>query len=102
MTTRIRCNIYYSGVPRDADLVRDDVRSTWRKRSQTGAECSPSPRTSDVKKGVEYVGVQRQSTGAAGQIENAQVSRSRRSIPLRSVTYRTAFHSLPAIRRTHH
>lgn len=58
----------------DADLVRDDVRDYV-----VGAFGDPSgvlivDETGDVKKGTATVGVQRQYTGTAGRIENAQVA----------------------------
>jgi SRSO17 transposase len=58
----------------DADLVRDDLRGYV-----LGAFADPNAvlicdETGDVKKGVQTVGVQRQYTGTAGRIENAQVA----------------------------
>jgi SRSO17 transposase len=58
----------------DADAVRDDLRDYV-----TGAFGDPNAilvldETGDVKKGVHSVGVQRQYTGTAGRIENAQVA----------------------------
>jgi SRSO17 transposase len=58
----------------DADAVRDDVRGYV-----LGAFADPGAvlvvdETGDVKKGGETVGVQRQYTGTAGRIENAQVA----------------------------
>lgn len=58
----------------DVDLVRDDLRGYV-----LGAFADPNAvlivdETGDVKKGVESVGVQRQYTGTAGRIENAQVA----------------------------
>jgi SRSO17 transposase len=57
----------------DADAVRDDVR-------EAAVECLGDTdamlvvdETGDLKKGVCSVGVQRQYTGTAGRIENAQV-----------------------------
>lgn len=58
----------------DTDGVRDDVRDYV-----TGALGDPDAvlvvdETGDLKKGVCTVGVQRQYTGTAGRIENAQVA----------------------------
>ncbi len=58
----------------DADAVRDDLRGYV-----TGAFGDPGgilvvDETGDVKKGTGTVGVQRQYTGTAGRIENAQVA----------------------------
>ncbi len=58
----------------DADLVRDDLRGYV-----TAAFAEPDAvlvvdETGDLKKGVHSVGVQRQYTGTAGRIENAQVA----------------------------
>lgn len=58
----------------DADAVRDDLRGYV-----TGAFADPGAvlvvdETGDLKKGAESVGVQRQYTGTAGRIENAQVA----------------------------
>jgi hypothetical protein len=58
----------------DADLVRDDLRGYV-----LGGFADPNAvlivdETGEVKKGVESVGVQRQYTGTAGRIENAQVA----------------------------
>jgi SRSO17 transposase len=62
----------------DADAVRDDLRD-YVADPVTGAFADANAvlivdETGDVKKGVETVGVQRQYTGTAGRIENAQVA----------------------------
>ena len=58
----------------DTDGVRDDLRDYV-----VGALGDPDAvlvvdETGDLKKGVHTVGVQRQYTGTAGRIENAQVA----------------------------
>jgi SRSO17 transposase len=61
----------------DADTVRDDVRAYLTE--QLGAEVDDDlvvlvvDETGDLKKGTSTVGVQRQYTGTAGKIDNAQV-----------------------------
>ncbi|MEV0217773.1 IS701 family transposase [Micromonospora sp. NPDC050695] len=57
----------------DADAVRDDVRSVVVARFGDPDAVLVVDETGDVKKGVHTVGVQRQYTGTAGRIENAQV-----------------------------
>jgi SRSO17 transposase len=57
----------------DADAVRDDIRAVAVKRLGTADAIPVVDETGDVKKGVHTVGVQRQYTGTAGRIENAQV-----------------------------
>jgi SRSO17 transposase len=58
----------------DADAVRDDLRGYVVDHfGETGAVLVVDE-TGDVKKGVHSVGVQRQYTGTAGRIENAQVA----------------------------
>jgi SRSO17 transposase len=57
----------------DADGVRDDVRSyVVAHLADPGAVLVDE--TGDVKKGTATAGVQRQYTGTAGRIENAQVA----------------------------
>jgi SRSO17 transposase len=58
----------------DADAVRDDLRgyvSAVLGDPQGVLVCDD---TGDLKKGVHSVGVQRQYTGTAGRVENAQVA----------------------------
>jgi SRSO17 transposase len=58
----------------DADAVRDDVRRAVIDRLGDPDGVLVVDETGDLKKGVHSVGVQRQYTGTAGRIENAQVS----------------------------
>lgn len=58
----------------DADAVRDDVRQVVIDRLGDPDGVLVVDETGDLKKGVHTVGVQRQYTGTAGRIENAQVS----------------------------
>nr|WP_200216355.1 IS701 family transposase [Micromonospora veneta] len=57
----------------DADAVRDDVRAVIVDRFGDPDAVLVVDETGDLKKGVHTVGVQRQYTGTAGRIENAQV-----------------------------
>jgi SRSO17 transposase len=57
----------------DADAVRDDVRKVVVDRFGDPDGVLVVDETGDLKKGVHSVGVQRQYTGTAGRIENAQV-----------------------------
>jgi len=57
----------------DADAVRDDVRRIVVDRLGDPDGVLVVDETGDLKKGVHTVGVQRQYTGTAGRIENAQV-----------------------------
>jgi len=57
----------------DADAVRDDVRRAVVDRLGDPDGVLVVDETGDLKKGVHTVGVQRQYTGTAGRIENAQV-----------------------------
>ncbi len=57
----------------DADAVRDDVRRVVVDRLGDPDGVLVVDETGDLKKGVHTVGVQRQYTGTAGRIENAQV-----------------------------
>ncbi|MGW5465110.1 IS701 family transposase [Streptomyces sp. NPDC003996] len=58
----------------DADAVRDDVRGYVVERLHDDQAVLVVDETGDVKKGTGTVGVQRQYTGTAGRIENAQVA----------------------------
>jgi SRSO17 transposase len=57
----------------DADAVRDDLRALIVDRLGDPDGVLVVDETGDLKKGVHTVGVQRQYTGTAGRIENAQV-----------------------------
>jgi len=57
----------------DADAVRDDLRGVIVGRFGDPDGVLVVDETGDLKKGVHSVGVQRQYTGTAGRIENAQV-----------------------------
>jgi SRSO17 transposase len=57
----------------DADAVRDDVRAIAVEHLGSQDAMLVVDETGDVKKGAHTVGVQRQYTGTAGRIENAQV-----------------------------
>ena len=58
----------------DADAVRDDVRGYVVEHLAEPEAVLVVDETGDLKKGVCTVGVQRQYTGTAGRIENAQVA----------------------------
>lgn len=58
----------------DADAVRDDLRGYVLDAFADPAAVLIVDETGDVKKGACSVGVQRQYTGTAGRIENAQVA----------------------------
>ncbi|MEV8562521.1 IS701 family transposase [Streptomyces sp. NPDC051917] len=58
----------------DADQVRDDVRAYVVEHLRDDQAVLVVDETGDVKKGTDTVGVQRQYTGTAGRIENAQVA----------------------------
>ena len=58
----------------DADGVRDDLRDYVIDAFGDPGAILVLDETGDVKKGVHSVGVQRQYTGTAGRIENAQVA----------------------------
>ncbi|MFG2386596.1 IS701 family transposase [Streptomyces avermitilis] len=58
----------------DADAVRDDVREYALEHLHDEGAVLVVDETGDVKKGTHTVGVQRQYTGTAGRIENAQVA----------------------------
>src|SRR4051812_15480832 len=57
----------------EADEVRDDVRQVVVDRLGDPDGVLVVDETGDLKKGLHSVGVQRQYTGTAGRIENAQV-----------------------------
>jgi len=57
----------------DADTVRDDVRGYVVEHLGHAHAVLVVDETGDLKKGTHTVGVQRQYTGTAGRIENAQV-----------------------------
>jgi SRSO17 transposase len=58
----------------DADGVRDDVRGYVIEHLGDPGAVLVIDETGDVKKGTATAGVQRQYTGTAGRIENAQVA----------------------------
>lgn len=58
----------------NADLVRDDVRGYVVEAFGDPDAVLIVDETGDLKKGRDSVGVQRQYTGTAGRIENAQVA----------------------------
>jgi SRSO17 transposase len=58
----------------DADAVRDDLRGYVIDAFAEDDAVLVVDETGDLKKGVHTVGVQRQYTGTAGRIENAQVA----------------------------
>jgi SRSO17 transposase len=58
----------------DADAVRDDLRSYVMDAFAEPDAVLVVDETGDLKKGEHSVGVQRQYTGTAGRIENAQVA----------------------------
>jgi SRSO17 transposase len=58
----------------DADGLRDDLRGYVTGHLGDPAAVLVVDETGDVKKGTATVGVQRQYTGTAGRIENAQVA----------------------------
>jgi SRSO17 transposase len=58
----------------DADGVRDDVRGYVVEHLGDPGAVLVADETGDVKKGAATAGVQRQYTGTAGRIENAQVA----------------------------
>jgi SRSO17 transposase len=58
----------------DHDAVRDDVRAYLAEHLGDPEAVLVIDETGDLKKGTTTVGVQRQYTGTAGRIENAQVA----------------------------
>jgi len=58
----------------DADAVRDDVRALLVEHLGEQAAVLVIDETGDLKKGSHTAGVQRQYTGTAGQVDNAQVA----------------------------
>lgn len=58
----------------DADAVRDDVRRYVVDELGDGSAVLILDDTGDLKAGTHTIGVQRQYTGTAGRIENAQVA----------------------------
>jgi SRSO17 transposase len=58
----------------DADGLRDDLRGYVTGHLGDPAAVLVVDETGDVKKGTRTVGVQRQYTGTAGRVENAQVA----------------------------
>ena len=58
----------------DADGVRDDVRDFVMEHLGDPQAVLVADETGDLKKGTATAGVQRQYTGTAGRIENAQVA----------------------------
>jgi SRSO17 transposase len=58
----------------DAEAVRDDLRDCVVDAFGDPGAVFILDETGDIKKGVHSVGVQRQYTGTAGRIENAQVA----------------------------
>jgi len=58
----------------DHDAVRDDVRAYLVEHLGDPEAVLVVDETGDLKKGITTVGVQRQYTGTAGRIENAQVA----------------------------
>jgi SRSO17 transposase len=57
----------------DAEVVRDDVRDLAVEHLGDSEAMLVVDETGDLKKGTHSVGTQRQYTGTAGRIENAQV-----------------------------
>jgi SRSO17 transposase len=58
----------------DEDMVRDDLRDYVVEHLGDPGAVLVIDETGDLKKGSQSVGVQRQYTGTAGRIENAQVA----------------------------
>ncbi|MFG2304523.1 IS701 family transposase [Actinacidiphila glaucinigra] len=58
----------------DADAIRDDIRAYVVEHLHDTEAVLVVDETGDLKKGTATVGVQRQYTGTAGRIENAQVA----------------------------
>jgi SRSO17 transposase len=58
----------------DEDAIRDDVRAYVVEHLGDPGAVLVVDETGDLKKGIQSVGAQRQYTGTAGRIENAQVA----------------------------
>lgn len=58
----------------DADAIRDDIRAYVVEHLHDTEAVLVVDETGDLKKGTATVGVQRQYTGTAGRVENAQVA----------------------------
>jgi SRSO17 transposase len=63
-----------AGAVWDHDAVRDDVRAYLVEHLADPAAVLVVDETGDLKKGASTVGVQRQYTGTAGKVDNAQVA----------------------------
>jgi SRSO17 transposase len=63
-----------SGAVWDHDAVRDDVRALLVEHLGDPGAVLVVDETGDLKKGSRTVGVQRQYTGTAGKVDNAQVA----------------------------
>jgi SRSO17 transposase len=63
-----------SGAVWDHDAVRDDVRALVVEHLGEEGAVLVVDETGDLKKGTHTVGVQRQYTGTAGKVDNAQVA----------------------------
>jgi SRSO17 transposase len=63
-----------AGAVWDHDKVRDDVRDYLLDHLADPAAVLVVDETGDLKKGAHTVGVQRQYTGTAGKVDNAQVA----------------------------
>ena len=71
---RAGCSTCWRARKWDADGVRDDVRGYVIEYLGNPGAVLVIDETRDVKKGTATAGVQRQYTGTAGRIENAQVA----------------------------
>jgi SRSO17 transposase len=63
-----------AGAVWDHDGIRDDVRAMVVEHLADPAGVLVVDETGDLKKGTHTVGVQRQYTGTAGKVDNAQVA----------------------------
>jgi SRSO17 transposase len=63
-----------AGAVWDHDAVRDDIRDYLLEHLADPAAVLVVDETGDLKKGTHTVGVQRQYTGTAGKVDNAQVA----------------------------
>jgi SRSO17 transposase len=68
------CSTCWLGASWDHDGVRDDVRDYLVDHLGDPAAVLVVDETGDLKKGASTVGVQRQYTGTAGKVDNAQVA----------------------------